>query len=129
MNTYLELFFTFAKVGACTFGGGYAMLPILQREVVEQKGWFTDEMLTTMIAVSESTPGPIGANMVYHGGRGGCGGSLCMHQVDAAEKTPPHRGDWRFCGYRRGISALTPKGKMPHSGAPFVRSSHRQSEK
>ena len=39
MNLYLDLFLTFAKVGVCTFGGGYAMLPILQREGVENKGW------------------------------------------------------------------------------------------
>ena len=46
MNCYLDLFFTFAKVGVCTFGGGYAMLPILQREVVERKGWCSEEDLT-----------------------------------------------------------------------------------
>ena len=43
-----ELFLTFAKVGVMTFGGGMAMLPILQREVVENKGWATDEELTDM---------------------------------------------------------------------------------
>ena len=39
MNLYLDLFLTFARVGVCTFGGGYAMLPILQREIVEKKEW------------------------------------------------------------------------------------------
>ena len=45
MNRYLDLFLTFAKLGACTFGGGYAMLPILQREVVEKRGWATEDQL------------------------------------------------------------------------------------
>ena len=43
MNIYADLFLTFAKIGVCTFGGGYAMLPILQRELVEKRGWATEE--------------------------------------------------------------------------------------
>ena len=62
MNIYLDLFLTFAKMGACTFGGGYAMLPILQREVVEKKGWATDEELTDYYAVGQCTPGIIAVN-------------------------------------------------------------------
>lgn len=62
MNIYLDLFLTFAKVGVCTFGGGYAMLPILQREVVEKKGWATDEELTDYFAVGQCTPGIIAVN-------------------------------------------------------------------
>ncbi len=62
MNIYLDLFLTFAKVGACTFGGGYAMLPILQREVVEKKGWATDEELTDYFAIGQCTPGVIAVN-------------------------------------------------------------------
>ncbi len=62
MNEYLDLFLTFAKVGACTFGGGYAMLPILQREVVEDKGWCTDEELTDYFAIGQCTPGVIAVN-------------------------------------------------------------------
>ena len=62
MNIYLDLFLTFAKVGVCTFGGGYAMLPILQREVVEKKGWTTDEELTDYFAVGQCTPGIIAVN-------------------------------------------------------------------
>ena len=57
MNIYFDLFLTFAKVGVCTFGGGYAMLPILQREVVEKKGWATDEELTDYYAIGQCTPG------------------------------------------------------------------------
>ena len=62
MNIYLDLFLTFAKVGVCTFGGGYAMLPILQREVVEKKGWATDEELTDYFAIGQCTPGVIAVN-------------------------------------------------------------------
>ena len=62
MNLYLDLFLTFAKVGVCTFGGGYAMLPILQREVVEKKGWATDEELTDYFAIAQCTPGVIAVN-------------------------------------------------------------------
>ena len=62
MNIMVDLFVTFAKVGVCTFGGGYAMLPILQREVVEKKGWATEEELTDYFAVGQCTPGIIAVN-------------------------------------------------------------------
>ena len=62
MNIYLDMFLTFAKVGVCTFGGGYAMLPILQREVVEKKKWATDEELTDYFAIGQCTPGVIAVN-------------------------------------------------------------------
>lgn len=62
MNIYLDLFLTFARVGVCTFGGGYAMLPILQREVVEKKGWATDGELTDYFAIGQCTPGVIAVN-------------------------------------------------------------------
>ena len=62
MKKLLDLFFTFAKVGVMTFGGGYAMLPILQREVVEGKGWATDEELTDYFAIGQCTPGIIAVN-------------------------------------------------------------------
>ena len=62
MKELLVLFLTFAKVGVMTFGGGYAMLPILQREVVENKGWATDEELTDYFAIGQCTPGVIAVN-------------------------------------------------------------------
>ena len=58
----LDLFWTFAKVGVMTFGGGYAMLPILQREVVEKKGWATEEELMDYFAIGQCTPGIIAVN-------------------------------------------------------------------
>ena len=57
-----DLFITFAKIGVMTFGGGYAMLPILQRELVENKGWSTEEDLADYYAIGQCTPGIIAIN-------------------------------------------------------------------
>ena len=62
MNIFLDMFLTFAKVGVMTFGGGYAMLPILQREVVDNKGWATEEELMDYFAIGQCTPGVIAVN-------------------------------------------------------------------
>ena len=62
MNNLVDLFVTFAKVGVMTFGGGYAMLPILQREVVDSKGWATEEELMDYFAIGQCTPGIIAVN-------------------------------------------------------------------
>ena len=62
MPILLDLFLTFARVGVVTFGGGYAMLPILQREVVEKKKWITDDELTDCYAIGQCTPGVIAVN-------------------------------------------------------------------
>ncbi len=62
MNLSLDLYLTMAQVGVCTFGGGYAMLPILQRTVVEKKGWITEEQLADYYAVGQCTPGIIAIN-------------------------------------------------------------------
>ena len=59
---YLDLFLTFFKIGAFTFGGGYAMIPIIQREIAQKRKWITDDELLDIIAVGESTPGPISVN-------------------------------------------------------------------
>ncbi|MBQ9460225.1 MAG: chromate transporter [Oscillospiraceae bacterium] len=64
-----ELFFAFAKVGAMTFGGGYAMLPILQREIVENRGWATEEELSDYFAIGQCTPGVIAVNTATFIGR------------------------------------------------------------
>jgi chromate transporter len=64
-----ELFWTFSRVGVMTFGGGYAMLPILQREVVDDKGWITDEELADYIAIGQCTPGIISVNAATFIGR------------------------------------------------------------
>lgn len=69
MKILLDLFITFAKMGAITFGGGYAMLPILQREIVENKRWGTDEELADYYAVGQCTPGVIAVNVATFIGR------------------------------------------------------------
>ncbi len=58
----LTLFTTFFKIGAFTFGGGYAMIPLIQRETVETHKWITDDDVLSVIAIAESTPGPIAIN-------------------------------------------------------------------
>ncbi len=62
MNLLLKMFLVFAKVGVMTFGGGYAMLPILQREVVENQGWASEEELMDYFAIGQCTPGVIAVN-------------------------------------------------------------------
>jgi len=62
MNIYIDLFKTFFKIGITTFGGGYAMLPILQREIVENKKWASDEEITDYYAIGQCTPGIIAVN-------------------------------------------------------------------
>ncbi len=62
MKELFELFFTFAKMGVMTFGGGYAMLPILQKEVVENKKWATEEEVMDYFAIGQCTPGVIAVN-------------------------------------------------------------------
>ncbi len=75
---YLELFLVFFKIGAFTFGGGYAMLPLIQAEVT-RLGWITEEAIINFIAVSESTPGPFAINMSTYVGmeKGGILGAFC----------------------------------------------------
>ncbi len=72
---FLELFLTFLEIGAFTFGGGYAMLPLIQEEVL-RNGWLTEEQIINFIAVSESTPGPFAINIATYVGSvvGGAGG-------------------------------------------------------
>ena len=64
MKIYIqkELFLTFFKIGAFTFGGGYAMIPLIKREVVEEKKWINEEDMFDIIAIAESTPGPLAVN-------------------------------------------------------------------
>ena len=77
---YLELFWTFLTIGAFTFGGGYAMLPLIQEQVgMRWSHIISDEAMVNFIAVSESTPGPFAVNMATYVGSqvGGVFGSFC----------------------------------------------------
>ena len=73
MNLLVDLFLTFARIGVCTFGGGYAMLPILQRELVENKQWATEGELADYYAVGQCTPGIIAVNTATFVGRSQAG--------------------------------------------------------
>ena len=68
-----SLFTTFLKIGTFTFGGGYAMIPLIQKEVVEEKEWITNDDILDVIAIAESTPGPIAINAATFVGYKICG--------------------------------------------------------
>ena len=73
------LFWTFFKIGAFTFGGGYAMIPLIQREVAERRRWLKDGDILDIVAIAESTPGPIAINSATFVGYQVCGtfGAFC----------------------------------------------------
>ena len=62
MNMLFDLFRTFAKIGLFTFGGGYAMISLIENSCVEKKGWFTHDEMMNVTVIAESTPGPIAIN-------------------------------------------------------------------
>jgi len=79
---FLQLFYTYLKIGTFTLGGGYAMLPLIQREVVERQGWIDEEEFLNMIALAQAAPGLIAVNSAIFigwrvgGWRGVCGAVL-----------------------------------------------------
>lgn len=75
----LSLFTTFLKIGTFTFGGGYAMIPLIQKEIVEKKHWISDQEILDIVAIAESTPGPIAINSATFVGYkiAGSPGALC----------------------------------------------------
>ena len=79
---FFQLFWTYLKIGTFTLGGGYAMLPLIQREVVERKGWIDEEEFLNMIALAQAAPGLIAVNSAIFigwrigGWRGVCGAVL-----------------------------------------------------
>src|SRR5690554_2505100 len=62
MKLLLKIFLTFFKIGALTFGGGYVMIGVMHKDIVDKKGWLTDEEMLDLLAISESTPGPFAIN-------------------------------------------------------------------
>ena len=136
-----QLFITFFKIGAFTFGGGYAMIPLIQRETVETRKWITDEDVLEIIAIAESTPGPITVNAAtFVGSRmAGVPGAACAtlgvilpcfvciliiaRLLDAFQHLRVLR--YAFFGIRAGVLALIlraflnmfrkcPKGTVPY---------------
>jgi chromate transporter len=79
MNRLLELFFTFVKIGAFTFGGGYAMISIIEDNCVEKKKWITHDEMMDITVIAESTPGPIAINCATFVGHkiAGLAGAVC----------------------------------------------------
>lgn len=79
LRNALLLFLTFFKIGAFTFGGGYAMIPIIEKEVCDKHKWITGEDVLDIFAISESTPGPIAINSATFIGYkiAGVAGSFC----------------------------------------------------
>ena len=81
---YTQLFTTFAKIGSFTLGGGYAMVPVMQKEIVDKKGWLASDEFMDILAVSQATPGLFAMNMASHigyklkGTLGGIVGSLAV---------------------------------------------------
>ena len=79
---FFQLFWTYLKIGTFTLGGGYAMLPLIQREVVDRKGWIDEEEFLNMIALAQAAPGLIAVNSAIFigwrvgGWRGVCGAVL-----------------------------------------------------
>lgn len=63
LKDFLELYLAFVKIGTFTFGGGLAMMPIMQRELIEKRGWVTEEELIDYFAIGQSTPGIIAVNV------------------------------------------------------------------
>ena len=118
----LTLFLTFLRIGAFTFGGGYAMIPLIQREAVERRGWISNEDILEIVAIAESTPGPIAINSATFVGYrvAGFWGAFCAtlgevipsfciilaisNVLRAFESLPPVR--YAFVGIRAGVLAL-----------------------
>ena len=78
MNILLDLFFTFAKIGLFTFGGGFAMISVIENNCVERKKWITHDDMMNMTVIAESTPGPIAINCATFTGykKAGVSGAL-----------------------------------------------------
>lgn len=77
----LKLFTTFFRIGAFTFGGGYAMLPLMQKELVENQGWLEDSDFIDIIAIAQSSPGPVAVNTSIYIGyklKGLAGALVCL---------------------------------------------------
>ena len=78
-KTLWKLFVTFLKIGGFTFGGGYAMIPLIQAEAVDRQNWITEDDILEIIAIAESTPGPVAINSATFVGYKAAGilGSVC----------------------------------------------------
>ncbi len=84
MGTKIDMFVTFSKIGSFTLGGGYAMVPLMEKEIVDRKGWLNKEEFMDILAVSQAMPGLFAMNMASHIGHkisGTWGGIVCALAV------------------------------------------------
>lgn len=119
---YLKLFFEFFKIGLFTFGGGLSMIPFIEKAVVEKNKWMTDEEMVDMLAISESTPGPIAINCATFVGykvgkiRGAICSTLgvvlpsfiiiCLISIFYEKFIEIQVIKWAFLGIKAGVAAL-----------------------
>ena len=122
LKKLLQVFWTFFKIGAFTFGGGYAMIPLIQNEAVEKRHWVTDDDILEIVAIAESTPGPIAINSATFVGYRAAGvlGSVCgtlgvvlpsfviilALSFVLQEFQALRAGQYAFFGIRAGVLAL-----------------------
>lgn len=124
----IKLFLTFFKIGAFTFGGGYAMIPLIQHEVCQKNQWITEEDILDIVAIAESTPGPIAINSATFVGYKICGilGSIAatlgvvvpsfltmlfiFFILDRFQEKPPVQ--YAFMGIRACVLALVIKALL-----------------
>ena len=111
MKKISTLFGTFLKIGAFTFGGGYAMVALLEHEFVEEKQWVSREEFLDMVAIAESTPGPVAVNSATYigykiGGMAGAAASTAAARISALT---PYRQPLpgRYSSGSFAISAIT----------------------
>jgi chromate transporter len=81
MKKYFEMFLAFFKIGAFTIGGGYAMVPLIEKEVVENKQWIEKEEFVDMLALAQSSPGPIAVNTAVFVGYKTAGLAGCFFTI------------------------------------------------
>ena len=93
MSSLLELYWTFVKIGCVTFGGGYAMLPILERELVDKRQWTTMDELRDYFSIGQCTPGVIALNVSTFIGqkRKGAAGAVAVGARPHLMRQPPSR--------------------------------------
>ena len=114
MNKNLELFLTFMKIGAFTFGGGYAMIPLIQREVCDNKHWLNEDDILEVVAIAESTPGPVAINAATFVGSRTAGtlGAVCAFLIISVISfvlkafQESKAVQYAFMGIRAGVLAL-----------------------
>ena len=80
MEILIKLFWAFLKIGTFSFGGGYAMLPFIQKEVVESNGWISMSEFTDIIGISQMTPGPVAINSATFEACTNCTDNICIYR-------------------------------------------------